>query len=404
MDNINTKEEESSAKIKSILNDVKKKKVKKRQDVIYGVYDNTNASIFKKIDDFLIDNTRVGLKEKAYFFHLMAVMIDAGIPVLQTLKILANKTENLRFQRVINTIVYSASGGKSLADSMARFPEVFSEAELGVVRAGEAAGNLNKMLFRLAYETEKSHELQSKLISAATYPIIILITLIAIMIGMIVWIVPTLTNLLIEGGMTEQEFPFATKLLLGMSAGIQNYWWLIILILLFLYGIYSLYKSTEVGKFQLDYLKLRLPVIGGLLRKVIVLRFISLLGILNESGLPVIKTLQIIGGSSKNALYRTKIFQIIKNVQAGERISDNLTDSPFLFPEAVTQMLNIGEVSASVGSISKKIAVHYDREIDHSLRRLTSLFEPIMILFVGLVVALLALAILMPIFDLTTLV
>jgi type IV pilus assembly protein PilC len=287
---------------------------------------------------------------------------------------------------------------------MARFPEVFTEAEIGVIRAGEAAGNLNRMLFRLSDETEKSHELQLKLISAATYPVIILITLIAITIGMIVWVVPTLTNLLLEGGLTEEQFPFATKLLLSISSGLKNYWWLILLVLLLAYGIYRLYKSTHAGRFQIDYAKLRIPVVGNLVRKVLVLRFVSLLGILTESGLPVLKTLQIIGGSVNNALYRTKTFEVVKKVRAGEKISENLMDAPFLFPETVTQMLNIGEVSASLGSISTKIAKHYDREIDHSLRRLTSLFEPIMILFVGLIVALLALAILMPIFDLTTLV
>lgn len=404
MANTDTNEEETNEKVRSLLESVEKKEIKKTQDVVYGIYDNRRASVFTKINDFLIDHSRISLKEKAYFFHLMAVMADAGIPVLQTLRVLSRKTENLHFQRIINTLAHSTATGKSLSDSMARFPEVFNEAEIGVIRAGEAAGNLNKMLFRLSEETEKSHELQLKLISAATYPIIILITLIAITIGMIVWVVPTLTNLLLEGGLTEAQFPFATKLLLGISNGLKNYWWLIILVILFVYGMYRLYKSTQAGKFQIDYAKLRIPVVGRLVRKVLVLRFISLLGILIESGLPVIKTLQIIGGSVNNALYRTKTFEVIKKVSAGERISENLMDAPFLFPETVTQMLNIGEVSASLGSISKKIATHYDREIDHSLRRLTSLFEPIMILFVGIVVALLALAILMPIFDLTTLV
>ena len=123
-----------------------------------------------------------------------------------------------------------------------------------------------------------------------------------------------------------------------------------------------------------------------------------------EAGLPVIKTLQIIGYSMNSAPYEIKTLEVIKKVQAGEKISTNLMTSPFLFPETVTQMLNIGESTAAVGTISEKIANHYDREIDHSLRRLTSIFEPIMILIVGIVVAMLALAILMPIFDLTSVV
>ncbi|MBD3157054.1 hypothetical protein GF369_04480, partial [Candidatus Peregrinibacteria bacterium] len=367
-------------------------------------YDNSKASLFTKINDFLIDHSRVSLKEKAYFFHLMAVMIDAGIPMLQTLGVLANKTENQRFARILNTLEYSTSSGKSLSDSMARFPDVFTDAEIGVIKAGEAAGNLNKMLFRLSEQTEKSHALQIKLLTAATYPVIVLLVLIGIAAAMMVWIVPTLINLLKEGGLSESQFPTATKVLIGISAFISGYWWLVIIGIIVIYSLYKVYRGTEVGQFQSDYFKLKVPIVGTLMRKVLVLRFVSLLGILIEAGLPVLKTLQIIGSSVNSAPYRVKIWEVIKKVQSGEKISANLEDAPFLFPETVTQMLNIAEGSASIGSISQKIADHYDREIDHSLKRLTSLFEPLMILFVGIVVALLALAILMPIFDLTKLV
>ena len=396
--------DESSDKVKSLLSGISKRGAKKKETAIYGVYDNRKASIFTKLNDFFIDNTGVSLKEKAYFFHLMAVMIDAGIPMLQTLKVLANKTENLRFQRILNTLSYSTSSGASLSDSMARFPDVFTDAELGVIKAGEAAGNLNKMLFKLSEQTEKSHALQVKLITAATYPIIVLLVLVGVATAMMIWIVPTLINLLEEGGLSQDQFPTATKILIGISGFIGSYWWLILIVVLVIYLLYKVYRGTEVGKFQSDYFKLRIPVVGSLMRKVLVLRFISLLGILVESGLPVLKTLQIIGGSIDSAPYRVKIWEVIKKVQAGEKISTNLEDAPFLFPETVTQMLNIAEGTAAIGSISQKIADHYDREIDNSLKRLTSLFEPLMILFVGMVVALLALAILMPIFDLTKLV
>lgn len=398
------KDSQTSDKVKSLLSSIESKQKKKGPKVIYGVYDNSDASIFTKINDFLIDHSRVSLKEKAYFFHLMAVMIDAGIPMLQTLRVLANKTDNLRFARILNTLEYSTSSGKSLSDSMARFPDVFTDAEIGVIKAGEAAGNLNTMLFRLSEQTEKSHALQIKLLTAATYPVIVLLVLIGIAAAMMVWIVPTLINLLKEGGLSESQFPTATKVLIGISAFISGYWWLVVIGVIIIYSLYKVYRGTEVGQFQSDYFKLRIPIVGTLMRKVLVLRFVSLLGILIEAGLPVLKTLQIIGSSVNSAPYRVKLWEVIKKVQSGEKISSNLEDAPFLFPETVTQMLNIAEGSASIGSISQKIADHYDREIDHSLKRLTSLFEPLMILFVGIVVALLALAILMPIFDLTKLV
>jgi len=403
MENKN-KKTENTQEAKKLLKNIEKKGLKKKEEVIYGVYDNRNASIFTKINDFLIDNSRVNLKEKAYFFHLLAVMVDAGIPVLQALNVLSSKTENRRFQRIINTLKHSTSSGNTLSDSMARFPDVFTDAELGVIKAGEAAGNLNKMLFRLSDQTERSHELQIKLVTAATYPLVILATLIGIAVAMLIWIIPTLTDLLVEGGLERDQFPFATKALIAISNFVSGFWWAIVLGILIIYALYTVYVKTEAGRFQMDYTKLKIPVIGQLIRKVLVLRFVSMLGILMESGLPVIKTLQIIQSSMNNAPYEIKTLEVIKNVQAGQKISDNLMDSPFLFPDTVTQMLHIGENTASVGTISEKIANHYDREIDHSLRRLTSVFEPVMILIVGIVVALLALAILMPIFDLTSVV
>ena len=334
----------------------------------------------------------------------MAVMIDAGIPVLQTLRILANKTENLHFQRILNTLVYSTSRGASLSDAMARFPDVFTPADLGVIKAGEAVGSLNKMLFRLSEQTEKSHTLQMKLVTAATYPLIVFVVLIGISVAMMIWIVPTLINLLKDGGLSDDQFPVATRVLIAISHFIEWYWWLVVIGSVIIYSLYKVYRGTEVGRFQSDYFKLRIPIVGTLIRKVLVLRFVSLLGILIEAGLPVLKTLQIIASSIDSAPYRAKIWEVIRKVQAGEKISVNLENSPFLFPETITQMIGVGEDSAAIGSISQKIADHYDREIDNSLKRLTSLFEPLMILFVGLIVALLALAILMPIFDLTKLV
>jgi type II secretory pathway component PulF len=164
------------------------------------------------------------------------------------------------------------------------------------------------------------------------------------------------------------------------------------------------YISSDTGRFRWDLFKLRLPVIGTLNRKVLVLRFVSTLGVLIEAGLPVVNALTIIATSLSSEIYRLKVWELISKVQQGERISAGLADSPFLFPDTVTQMLSVAEQSASMGTISQKIAAHYDREIDASLKRLTSLFEPLMILMVGVMVALLALAILTPIFKLTQMV
>jgi len=377
---------------------------RKRKQVIYGVYDKNAQPFLTRIDDFMIDHSHVPLQEKAYFFHLLAVMIDAGIPLIQSVKMLANRTKHERFRRILDTCAFSIGQGKRFSEAMSRSPDVFGEMEIGVVISGEAAGNMEKMLFKLSEQLDKSHELQMKLVTASVYPIAVLVVLLVVAAGMLIWIIPGLVDLLREGGLEDKDFPFATKFLIGLSAAFANYWWAIAFGAVIAFLIFKVYIGSDSGRFQWDLFKLKFPIIGTLRRRVLVLRFVSMLGILIDSGLPVVQALKIIATSLSSELYRLKTWEVIAKVQSGEKISMTLAESPFLFDETVTQMLGIAEQSASIGMISNKIASHYDREIDNSLKRLTSLFEPIMIVFVGVTVAILALAILTPIFQLSSLV
>jgi type IV pilus assembly protein PilC len=388
----------------SLLATFKKRSPKKRREVIYGVYDGRSQPLMTRIDDFMIDHSGIPLQEKAYFFHLLAVMIDAGVPLIQSLQILANRTNNEHFYRILLTVAFNVIQGKKLSEAMARFPEVFGDMEVGVVRAGEAVGNLDKMLFRLSDQLDGMHELQMKVMTASIYPIAVFVVLVLVGSGMLIWVVPNLLKLLKEGGMTDSQLPAATKVLLVLSTALSSFWWLIVVVIVIFYLVFKVYVSSENGKYRWDYLKLKIPVVGSMIRKIMVLRFISTLGILIESGLPVIQALTIIASSLDNEIYRLKIWQVISRVQVGERISAALGDEAFLFPETVTQMLAVAEQSAAIGSVSAKLGLHYDKEIDNSLKRLTGLFEPIMIVIVGLSVALLALAILTPIFSMSQLI
>ncbi len=375
-----------------------------RKNIVYGLYDNSNESLSKRIDDFLIDHSKVSLQEKAYFFQLLAVMIDAGIDIVTAISILANKTSNVRFARVLNTIVYNVKQGTKFSVAMSHFPDLFDEMIIGVVRSGEAAGNLDKMLMKLAEQLNKTNALQIKLISAAVYPIMVLGVLVIAASLMLVFVIPTLSNLLIQGGLEEKDFPLMTRVLINSSNFLQNYWWLVILGLVTLYFMFKVWKESENGKIKWDADKLKFPVIGILLRKVYMLRFVSNLGILIESGLPVIKTLEIIAQGMASPLYSMKIWEAINQIKNGKKISESIEDAPFLFDRTVTQMLSVGEQTASIGKISEKIATQYDLEIDNSLKGLMSLFEPVMIILVGLTVAVLALAIMTPIFQMSQLV
>ncbi len=383
-----------------ILQAVKGRRDMESDGVIYGVYDNKNKGLFQRLNDFLIDHSKVTLKDKSYFFHMLAVMVDAGIPVVSAVKSIAERTENRRFQRVLRTIAYNAEHGLNLSDAMTRYSDVFDESEIGIVRSGEATGRLQSMLFKLSDRLDKRNDLNSKVFSASIYPIAVFSVLILVAIGMLGWVFPTLLNLLQEGGLGEESLPLATRVLIVIQNIVVGYWWLILLLLFGAYGLFLLYVSTEYGLIRWHYFLMRLPVVGKMMRKLYVLRTVDILGLLIESGVPVLKALEITGNSIKNRVYREKIQEVIERVKTGAKISDSLADASFLYPPEVVQMINVGEGTASLGSITQKVAVQYEKELDNSLKRLTSLFEPLMILVVAIFVALLALAIMSPIFNL----
>ncbi|MBL4694292.1 type II secretion system F family protein [Candidatus Gracilibacteria bacterium] len=390
-----------SAKAQEILDQVKSYKEEVNDGVVYGVYNNSNASLWVRMEDFFIDREKVSLKTKSYFFHMLAVMVDSGIPIVTAIKSLASRAGSRKFQRVLNTIVHSCEGGKSVADAMGRFDDVFDQFEIGIVKSGEATGRLDKMLLKLSKTLDARSDLHMKLWAAAIYPIVVFTVLLLVSIGMLVYVLPTLLELLAESGVARESLPLSTKFLIVVQSGIVNFWWLILLVLASAYGLFNFYKQTEYGALRWDFFKLKLPFAGSLLRKVYTLRFVSMLGILIDAGVPVITTLKITGNALSNRVYRLKMQEVIAAVRRGEKISESIKDSSYLFSSEVVQMLRIGERSAALAQVSEKVAKQYDREIANSLKKLSSVFEPAMILFVGLFVGLLALAIMAPMFNLS---
>ncbi|MBU2524616.1 type II secretion system F family protein [Patescibacteria group bacterium] len=365
--------------------------------IVYGVTDTSARSLWQKVDDYLVDQSKVPIDEKAYFFHLLAVMLDAGLPILKSLRVLAVRTSNRRFRRVINTLIYNVENGKRLSDSMSKFPEVFDESEIGIVRSGEAVGHLDQMLFKLSDQLEKDRALSQKISGTLWYPIVVLIVLVLVASIIIIFVIPTLKTLFEASGV---ELPFFTRMFIGISDVIGKLWWLFILIFIAIYTIFSTYIHSESGRFRWDYFKLTIPIVGDIIRRTIIARFVLLLSVLVESGLPINRSLHIVANSLGNDVYKRKVMAVKEKVEQGQRISDNLKDAPYLFPDTIVNMINIGEGSASLGQISYKLATHYMREVDSSIKKLTTVFEPIVILFVALFVALLAISVLLPLFSL----
>lgn len=389
---------DDSKDTKRILDELNLGDTADRKDIVYGVYDNSDDTLVTKINDFFIDSHKVSLKEKSYFFHLLAVMLDAGMSILEALKTLAKKFENERLRRVINTLAYNVEKGRTLSDAMENFPEVFDDSEIGIVKSGESVGHLDKMLFKLSSQLERSYGMGLKLRSALVYPITVIIALFLSGGVIVLFVLPKLLKFFSESG---HALPFLTRALLWTSNLITNYWVVILIVLIGLIIAFNAYRSSVMGRFKLDYLKLKLPVIGELFRHSEIVRFVSLLGILVESGLPITKSLKILSESMKNILYSEKISDVQTAVERGEKISTSLEDAPLLFPSTVTQMIAIGEKSATLASICEKIGSQYEKELDHSIKNLMTILEPLVILFVGILVAIMAYAILGPIFQLS---
>ena len=321
----------------------------------------------------------------------MAVMLDAGLPILKTLQVLTNKVESTRLRRVVNTLAYDVEHGRKLSDAMSKFPDVFDESEIGVVRSGESIGNLNQVLFKLANQHESLYGLGLTVLCA---------------LGVAMWVVLTFVIAKLEEFFIESEMalPKLTLVVLALSRFTASFWWLILIVLLLFFALWSLYVNTRMGRLRWDRFKLNMPVFGDVIKKSLLSRIIRMLGVLTHAGLPINKTLSILADASGNTLYKIKLGGVKEAVERGEKISDTLADTPFLFPETVTQMLQVGEQSASISQTAEKVADHYEMEVDHAVRNMTTVLEPLIIIVVGIAVAVVALAILGPIFSLSDLV
>lgn len=374
-------------------------KIKKSEsEFVYGHNEESKSGLIGQLENTLIESQSVSLKEKAFFYHLFSVLMNAGINTIQSLKILSNKTENQKFKRILNTISFDVEKGESLSRSMEKFPNTFGTAEIGVVKSGEATGTLDKMLTRLAEQTEEQNELITQLKSSLTYPAIVFVILGAAIFLMFGFVIPKLVALFVENNI---ELPTITKVMLFISTIIRDFWFLMIAGAVALGLVLSSYFQTENGKFQFDLLKLKIPIVGEIFKKVYLVRFFSTLGLLLDAGVPLQETISILSKVIDNEVYRLKTYDLKVDVQAGGKISDNLSKTPFLFPETVAKMLEIGERSASLSEMSMKVSKQYLGEVRYTLKNLTSVIGPIVIVIVGAFVAVFALAILGPVFKLS---
>ena len=339
-------------------------------------------------------------KEMAIFTRQFSTMIDAGLPLVQCLNILAEQSESKTLRSVTGQVARHVEAGSTLADALRRHPRTFDDLFTNLVEVGEAGGILDVVLQRLAAYIEKAAALKRKVKAAMVYPCAIIGVALLVVIFMLTFVIPTFAQMFKDLG---ADLPLPTKVVMLLSDFVRSY--ILLLIAGMIGAVMALrsYYRTEGGRATIDALMLKLPVFGTLVRKVAVARFTRTLGTLVQSGVPILDGLRITARTAGNKVVEKAVLQCRAAVTEGKTLADPLRTSG-VFPPMVTQMISVGEQTGALDAMLSKIADFYDDEVDTAVSTLTSLLEPIMIVFLGVVVGGLVVAMYLPIFKLVTLV
>ena len=341
---------------------------------------------------------RVKKKTLAIFTRQLATMIDAGLPLVQSLDILAQQEEDETFQEVIGTIKNEVEAGATLAAALQKHPRVFDNMYVNLVVAAEEAGTLDVILGRLATHIEKMEELKKKIKSALVYPAMIVAVAIGVTIVLMVFVVPVFEKLFAGIGST---LPMPTRIVIAISNIFKSYLPIVIAITVVIIIALNRYYKTENGKRRVDDLMLKAPVFGELIRKVSIARFARTLATLVTSGVPILESLNIVAGAAGNKVVEEAILKGRVSISEGQSISEPLAESG-VFPVMVTQMIAVGENTGSLELMLNKVADFYEAEVDVAVATLSSMLEPILMIFLGVVVGGLVIAMYLPIFKMAS--
>jgi type IV pilus assembly protein PilC len=341
---------------------------------------------------------RVKKKSVAIFTRQLATMIDAGLPLVQSLDILSQQEADETFQEIIRTIKNEVEAGATLAAALQKHPRVFDNMYVNLVVAAEEAGTLDVILSRLATHIEKMEELKKKIKSALVYPIMILTVAIGVTIVLMVFVVPVFEKLFAGIG---SSLPMPTRVVIGISNMFKSYLPITIAIVVIIAIVLRKYYKSEKGRRQIDDFMLKLPIFGELLRKVAIARFSRTLGTLVSSGVPILESLNIVAGAAGNKVVEEAILKGRASISEGQTISEPLAQSG-VFPVMVTQMIGVGETTGSLELMLNKVADFYEAEVDVAVATLSSMLEPVLMIFLGVVVGGLVISMYLPIFKMAS--
>ncbi len=339
---------------------------------------------------------RVRVRDLVIFTRQFATMVNAGLPLVQCLDILAKQSESPAFGRIVSAVMHDVEAGSTLSEALAKHPRVFDGLFVNMVDAGEAGGILDDILIRLATYLEKAEALKRKVKSAMTYPTVVMTVMVAATTFMLLVIIPTFAKVFSEFG---GELPLPTRIVMGMSEFLKGYWWALGGgIALIIFAIRRYYR-TPGGNLKIDALLLRTPVLGSILRRSAIARFTRTLGTMMTSGVPILTALDITARTAGNKVIENAIIAVKGSIGEGETIAAPLREAK-VFPPMVVQMISVGEETGALDKMLEKIAIFYDEEVDTAVDTLTSVIEPVMIVVMGGMVGGMVVAMYMPMFKL----
>lgn len=340
---------------------------------------------------------RVKTKDKILFSRQLSTLVNAGLPLVQSLHQVSGQTGNKQFREIIDKIVIDVEGGSSLANALLRFPKIFNVVYTSMVAAGETSGTLDVSLERLANQQEKDADVISKVRGAMIYPAIVLLAMLGVLTFMITTVLPQVKNL--YKGIPGASLPLITRLLLSVSNFVTHLWW-VVLIVAVVAGVYATkWGKTPRGKKTADRLKMRMWPIGPLFMKLYMARFARTGGTLVASGVPMLEMLSVTADAVDNVHIADSIHKAAEKVKGGKSLADALEGDPN-FLSLVSNMIHIGEQSGSLEDMLDKVATYYEKEVDNEIKTISTIVEPVLMIFVGIMAMIIVAAVLLPIYSL----
>jgi type IV pilus assembly protein PilC len=355
------------------------------------------TSIKEKSKEFTFIQKKIKPNEVAIFARQFATMIGSGVALTRCLNILYEQIENPRFAEIIKKLRQDVEAGATFSASLEKHPQIFNNLFVNLVKAGEAGGILDEILERLANYLESSEQLKAKVKGALTYPVVVMAIAMGVVVFLLTFVLPSFQS--IFEGMGNVELPLPTQILLKTSNLMRTYFIYLCIIFFFAVGMIKKFFATKQGQRIYDTNMLRIPVLGMMMKKVAVARFTRTLGTLISSGVPILQALEVTAETAGNLIIADAVHKTRVSIKEGESIADPLRQSA-VFPPMVVQMIAVGEETGELDAMLTKIADFYDQEVDTAVKALTSVIEPVIIVFMGLVIGGIVMAIFLPMLKL----